>query len=125
MERTEPKRVTIKVSNATCMENIMKEHVGRGGCSTLGHYGIKPDGMIQLGEILPHLDFSFTPPSVETIKVLFLRAPTVFSWRSLQHLIAYLKRVYPSIAEVTTTDEGIKEEVEEHYGRLTEEGTVS
>ena len=43
----------------------------------------------------------------------------------MSHLIAYLERVYPSIEEVTTSDEGIKEEVEEHYGRLAKEGTLS
>ena len=102
----------------------MRESVGRGGCSAKGHYGIQTTGLIQLGEILPHLDFSFTPPNVETVRIVFLSRPSVLAWRSLGHLVGYLSRVYPSILEVVTSSAELKEEVDKKYGRPTEAGEM-
>lgn len=124
MHLSDPTAIRIIQSKFSCMEENMKDNVGKGGCGSKGHFGIHRAGGIQIGEHLPRYAIDTSLKPVDVITVLFLGEPTVEMWEAFADLQRYLKASYPNLHRVYTTSEELKEGVEERYGRSHKEGAM-
>lgn len=120
MQLIEPTKIKVKLSKFSCMEENMRETVGRGGCEARGHYGVLPSGRIQIGEdLFSHSYGEKTLVKVPDITVLLFGEPCDQTWESLDKLIAVLSVTYPTLSDVVA-DDVLKQEVADRYGRDTE-----
>jgi hypothetical protein len=110
-------------SSFTSMEENMRTNVSKGGCEASGHWGIKSDGSISMGEHMPCYSYK-SPPMTATIKVLLFGDITGEMWDSLDYLVAMNSMMIPSLEVVTSSDPTLRAQVEDRYGRGTTAGEM-
>ena len=115
MDSVDVTKVLIVRSSFTSMEENMKANVSKGGCEASGHWGIKSDGTIGMGEGLPSYSYKSSAPLKGALKILLLGEVTDLTWEALDYVVAMNSLMLP-VSGVTSSDPELRVLVEERYG---------